>query len=275
MSTDSTFRFSRGVRRLRAAGISDPVGEMRRIYRCSAGTGANSRTIEHAVARRARREPLSHIVGRRAFWTLEFEVAPSVLDPRPESETVIEAVLSEITRAQSSQGPRILDLGTGSGCLLLSLVSEIPGATGIGIDCSSDAILMARRNARRHGLDGRTGWVVSDWTSALDEQFEIVVSNPPYIESRHISSLEPEVRDHEPRLALDGGPDGLGSFRRLVPRLARAVKPNGFACLEFGPEQAEPVRCLLASSGFRSTKFYRDLDGRERCVWASRSASVA
>ena len=274
MNTDSTVRFARGVRSLRTAGIADPVGEMRRICRWNARAGARAVSIEHAVAQRARRVPFSHIVGRREFWTLEFEVTPTVLDPRPESETVIRAVLSGILRSDMRRGPRILDLGTGSGCLLLSLVNAIPGASGIGIDRSLDAVLVARRNARRHGLGARTGWAVGDWTSALDEQFDIVVSNPPYIESRCISTLEPEVRDHEPLLALDGGPDGLGSFRRLVSQLARTVKSNGFAYLEFGPGQAEPVRGLLASAGFCNAELFMDLDGRARCVRASRMAGA-
>ncbi len=274
MNTDSTSRFARGVLSLRTAGIADPVGEMRRICRWNARAGASSVSIEHAVAQRARRVPFSHIVGRRHFWTLEFEVTPAVLDPRPESETVIRAVLSGIRRTDMRRGLRILDLGTGSGCLLLSLVNEIPGASGIGIDRSLEAVLVARRNAKRHGLDARTRWAVGDWTAALDEHFDIVVSNPPYIESRCIRTLEPEVRDHEPLLALDGGPDGLGSFRRLVPQLARTVKSNGFAYLEFGPEQAEAVRDLLVSSGFCDVELFMDLDGRERCVRASRMANA-
>ncbi len=274
LTAHSDTRFAAGVRRLRAAGVPDPVDEMRRIMRWAARAGAGQEAIEHAIDRRARREPFSHIVGQRSFWKLDFEVSPAVLDPRPESETLVDTVLLALSRA-GRQGPlRILDLGTGSGCLLLSLLNELPEAHGIGVDCSLDAILVAQRNARRCGLEARCGWAAGDWTAALGARFDIVISNPPYIESRCILGLDPEVRNSEPRLALDGGPDGLGAFRRIVPSLTHCLEPDGFVCLEFGPGQAEPVQCMLHAAGLQKSWICHDLDGRPRCVlaWSTTSA---
>ena len=247
---------------------------MRRIMRWGARAGAGQEAIEHAIDRRARREPFSHIVGLRSFWKLDFEVSPAVLDPRPDSECLVDSVLLTLSRS-GRRGPlRILDLGTGSGCLLLSLLNDLPEAHGIGVDCSLDALLVAQRNAGRCGLEARCGWTAGDWTAALGARFDIVISNPPYIESRCILSLEPEVLNSEPRLALDGGPDGLGAFRRIVPSLTNCLDPDGFVCLEFGPGQADSVQGMLQAAGLQKSRICSDLDGRPRCVlaWSTESA---
>ncbi len=260
--------FAAGVRRLRAAGIPDPVNELRRIIQWGNRSGANPGEIERAIALRARRVPFSHIAGQRSFWKLDFAVTPAVLDPRPESEALIEAVLSAIPCMGLELARRILDLGTGSGCLLLSILGELPAARGLGIDRSQEALLVARRNALQSGLGTRCAWAVSDWATAIGEPFDIVISNPPYIRSQLIGSLEPEVRNSEPRLALDGGSDGLDAFRRLIPQLRRCLAPHGFACLECDPGQVESVVDMLNLAGLRDPRTYSDLDGRSRCVLA-------
>ena len=264
-------RFAAGVRTLRAAGVPDPVNELLRIVRWGNRPGAKESDVERAIARRARREPFSHIAGQRYFWKLEFEVTPAVLDPRPESETVIEAVVSTVPCMGVDRVRRVLDLGTGSGCLLLSILGEFPAAGGVGIDCSQDALLVARRNALRCGLGVRCAWAAGDWATAIGELFDIVISNPPYIESELIRTLEPEVRNSEPRLALDGGNDGLDAYRRLIPQLRHCLAPHGFVCLECDPGQVERVVSILLSAGLREPRTYSDLGGQSRCVvaWAT------
>ena len=259
---------AQGVRMLRDAAVPDPVDEMRRILRWGQREELGADRVEEAVLRRARREPLSHITGRRCFWTLEFEVSGSVLDPRPESESVVEAVLSAIPADETRQPMRILDLGVGSGCLLLSLLSELPSARGTGVDRSEAALQVARRNAARLELEGRCNWFAGEWAAAIGEPFDVVIANPPYVESDVIDHLEPEVRLGEPRLALDGGSDGLDAFREMVPQLRRCLARQGFACLEFGSGQEEAVQSILRDAGFSSVQLGQDLDGRPRCALA-------
>ena len=268
MNSPPEIRFAAGVRRLRAAGVPDPVNELRRIVQWGNRPGAKPTDIECAIARRARREPFSHIAGQRSFWKFDFDVTPAVLDPRPESEAVVEAVLSTVPRMGMYLVRRILDLGTGSGCLLLSILGEFPAAGGVGIDFSQDALLVARRNALRCGLGARCAWAAGDWAAAIGEPFDIVISNPPYIESDVIPSLEPEVRDSEPQLALDGGTDGLDAYRRLIPQLRHCLAPHGFVCLECDPRQVERVVTMLLSAGLREPRRYTALDGQSRCVLA-------
>ncbi len=266
-------RIQAGIRSLGRARVPNPADEAMRIRRWAERTGAGSCGFDRAIRRRARREPFSHIVGRRLFWTLELEVTPAVLDPRPESETLVEAVLSSLPADRRRGALRVLDLGTGSGCLLLSLLSEMPAAEGVGVDRSQAALLVARRNAARCGVDGRCRWLAGDWTSALSARFDVVASNPPYVTSAEIATLEPEVREFEPRLALDGGRDGLDAYRRLVPQLARCLEPDGLACLEFGAGQAQPVERILRACGFDDLRFVSDLERRPRCVLARRTAA--
>jgi len=242
------------------------IDPMRRL------TDEEERRFTALLGRRTAREPLSHILGRREFWSLPFAVGPAVLDPRPDSETLIEAVLDHVkdARAPDGAGLSILDLGTGSGCLLLSLLHELPDAKGVGVDISADALSMARTNARRLGLDARATFAESDWTAGLSGRFDIVVSNPPYIRRGDIADLAPEVRDHEPHLALDGGADGLEAYRRIIPALgplfsADSGRPS-MAAFEVGRGQADDVVKLLSQNGFIDIECRNDLAGTARCV---------
>ena len=261
------------IARLRAAGIMDAAAELHRILRWGERVGWGAADIERALARRVRREPFSHIAGRRWFWKHEFEVGPAVLDPRPESECLVESVLATIPDRHAELG--ILDLGTGSGCLLLSLLAECPRAVGIGLDASLAALRVARRNAAGCRVGDRTRLVVGDWASCIGARFDIVVANPPYIADADIARLAPEVREAEPRLALAGGADGLAAFRRLLPQLPRCLAAGGLVAVEFGAGQAEPVRRLLLAAGFRRVRLGADLDGRPRCALADGAPAAA
>jgi len=220
--------------------------------------------FEAAVTRRAARVPIAQILGRREFWGLSFAVTEDTLDPRPDSETLIEAALERI--ADRTAPMTIADLGTGTGCLLLSLLSELPAARGIGVDRSVRALEVFQRNAQELGMPDRVLAVQADWCDALDGPFDVVISNPPYIETDALDRLSPEVARREPRLALDGGADGLRAYRRLAGALAGLLRPTGFAVLELGAEQAPDVssECVkrdLTVAGYRS-----DLASRIRCL---------
>lgn len=216
------------------------------------------------IARRLRREPVSQILGHREFWSLDFIVTPDTLTPRPDSETVVEAVLAEF---QNRARPlRILDLGVGTGCLLLSLLSELPAATGLGVDISDRALRVAHANALALGLLARVRLEVSDWAQAVSGCFDIVVSNPPYIPDDAIANLSPEVALYENRAALAGGADGLMEFRRIAADLRRLVAPSGIVALEVGVGQAEAVDAILGDAGFSQSVRRRDLGGIERCL---------
>lgn len=218
------------------------------------------------IARRANREPLSHITGQREFWSLAFEVSRNVLDPRPDSETLIEAVLGAI--ADKSAPLRIVDFGTGSGCLLLTLLSELPNATGVAVDISADALAVAQRNAERHNLSNRCRFLLSNWAESLDGSFDIVISNPPYIETASIDQLEPEVANFEPVQALDGGADGLAAYRILIPQAKNILSSEGFIALELGQGQDPTVTALLEEAGLKDVAVHKDLAGIPRCLTA-------
>jgi release factor glutamine methyltransferase len=220
--------------------------------------------------RRRAREPLSHILGRKEFWSLPFLVGPDVLDPRPDSETLIEAVAAGLRERNvaAGDGLSILDLGTGSGCLLLALLHEFPEANGLGVDISAAALSIARRNAMRLGKSARAHFVESDWTAGFVGKFEVIVANPPYIPSGDIAGLAPEIRDHEPRLALDGGPDGLTPYRRIIPHLAGICRRQALVAFEVGEGQAEDVSKLLKDHGFSDVSIHLDLARTARCVSA-------
>ena len=229
--------------------------------------------FESLVARRAAREPVSRILGRRGFWGLELGIGPATLDPRPDSETLVEAVLEwwrSPAGPRCDRPPNILDLGTGSGCLLLALLSELPRALGLGLDRDPQALVMARDNARALGLADRACFAVGDWAEAIDGTWQAIVSNPPYIRGTEIDALEPEVAQYEPRSALDGGGDGLAAYRALAPQIARLLAPGGLAALEVGADQARDVTHLLTGAGLLSAGCRRDLSGHERCVLATR-----
>lgn len=219
------------------------------------------------VERRVQGVPTAQLLEQREFWSLPFRVTPDTLIPRPETETLVEAALAALN-GQGSTAPMILDLGTGTGCLLLSLLSESPGARGVGIDRSAAAAEVARGNAEQLGLADRAHFLVSDWAAALSGRFDIVVSNPPYIASDEINDLQPEVAQHEPKLALDGGGDGLACYRAIVPELPRLLRPRGAVFLEVGSGQWKSVATLLEPAGLKVSKPIQDLAGISRCVAA-------
>jgi release factor glutamine methyltransferase len=224
-------------------------------------------TFNRLIARRLRHEPLAHILGRREFWSLEFEVSPATLIPRPDSETLIEAALARFAAAPPPR--RILDLGTGTGCLLLALLHEFPAAFGIGIDIAPEAARLARRNAARLGLADRAGFLAGDWTTAIGRRFGLVISNPPYILSADIPGLMPEVALHEPRRALDGGADGLDAYRTILQGLPDCLLPGGVAILELGAGQAAQAASLARQGGFDAS-LHLDLGGIARAIVLSR-----
>jgi release factor glutamine methyltransferase len=223
------------------------------------------------VDRRAGREPVSRILGSREFWSLPFRLTPATLDPRPDSETLVEAALAGIADRQAPW--RLLDLGTGSGCLLLALLAELPAATGVGVDRDPDAVAAAAANARALGLADRARFCPGDWAAGLDGPFDLVVSNPPYIPDQDIAGLAPEVARFEPRAALAGGPDGLAAYRALAPDLARVLAPAGRVVVEFGAGQDQAVAAILIASGLEIQGFRRDLNSILRCVVAARGSA--
>jgi release factor glutamine methyltransferase len=214
------------------------------------------------AARRLAGEPVSRILGRREFWGLDFDLSPDTLVPRPDSETVVETALSLLP-----PGPaRVLDLGTGSGCLLVALLHERPQAWGLGIDRSSGALATAWGNAWRNGVGARVALLAADWVAPLAGRFDLVISNPPYIASPVIPTLDREVREHDPALALDGGADGLDAYRTIVAEAPRLLGPGGHLVLEIGYDQAEAVRGLGTGSGLEFRHLAHDLTGNPRCL---------
>jgi release factor glutamine methyltransferase len=208
---------------------------------------------------------MAHILGRREFWSLDFAVTSDTLTPRPDSETLVAAVLDIVAGRDRPLG--ILDLGTGTGCLLLALLHELPNATGVGVDRSAAALAVALGNAQALGLAPRVQFHEGDWGEGLTGRFDVVISNPPYIVSADVPNLSPEVR-HEPRLALDGGADGLDAYRALAPHVGRLLEPAGVAVLEIGEGQAPAVEEILRTAGLKPVDRRRDLAGIERCIVA-------
>jgi release factor glutamine methyltransferase len=229
------------------------------------------RRLSSAARRRLFREPVSRILGERAFHGLELEIGPSTLDPRPETETLVDGVLELVRqgRAPGGKAPRILDIGTGSGAILVALLHRLPGACGLGVDISEPALAIAARNASRHGLGHRAKFKLSTWLEAVDGQFDIIVSNPPYIPSHAIATLEPEVA-YDPRPALDGGPDGLAPFRAIAHQCPRVLAHGGWLAVEVGVDQAGTVAQLLTGAvgepTGRGVHIWTDLAGVSRCV---------
>jgi release factor glutamine methyltransferase len=233
--------------------------------------GAAAARFQDFVDRRQARMPVSRILGEREFWSLSFAIGPSVLDPRPDSETLVEAALATVDTAPAGRAGawRVLDLGTGSGCLLLALLSELPRATGLGLERDADAAALARANAARHGLAERAEIRTASWAALAGARFDLIVANPPYVRSAEIAQLAPEVVRYDPAGALDGGPDGLDAYRELAPRLAGWLAPGGQALLEVGHDQAGDVQALLRAAGLRSPAGVCDLAGALRCVRAA------
>lgn len=264
--------------RLKDAGIDQPSIDARLMLEVAAGVTRTEivtdpyrelseqqvATLDEYLARRARREPVSHIIGRKGFWKILLQVNKNVLTPRPETEVIVDEVL----KAFPEQMPfTMLDLGVGSGTILLAVLAERPAAKGLGVDASSEALAVARDNAANLDLNNRATFLHGDWTAGLaDASFDLVVSNPPYIPSAVIETLEPEVRDHEPRLALDGGPDGLDAYRLLAPEILRVLKPGGLFAVEIGYDQSKAVEALFNAAGAREVRTVKDLSTHDRVV---------
>lgn len=226
--------------------------------------------FEALLSRRIAREPLALIVGRREFWSLDFLVSSATLIPRPDSETLIEAALAAFANRPPPR--RIIDLGTGTGCLLLALLTEFRSAFGIGVDRSADAAALAKANAVQLGLTNRSCFMVGDWTHAISGRFDLIISNPPYIPEPDIETLMPEVARHEPGSALNGGADGYDAYRAIVPLLPLHLDPDGAAILELGIGQAHYLRSLARKAGFEAS-FRLDLAEIPRAIvltWPNR-----
>ena len=261
-----------GAARLAAAGIEEPRREARILLGHAAGLTAAQMLTDPAcpadpdpfaalLARRAAREPMALVLGFQEFWSLRFAVSSETLIPRADSEAIVEAAL-----ALPAPG-RVLDLGTGTGCLLLAVLSERPDAWGVGVDLVPGATVLARANAAALGFGGRAAMVAGCWAESLAGRFDLVLSNPPYIRRGDIGALQPEVAVHEPATALDGGPDGLDAYRRITAGLPGLLAPGGHAILEIGEGQGEAVSSLARLAGLSLVGFRRDLSGTERaCI---------
>lgn len=230
--------------------------------------------LENFITRRLDHEPVSRILGRREFWGLEFLITPDVLDPRPDSECLVQAGFTFLQEnlnlvQPETQPPAVLDLGTGSGCLLLALLSELPTARGLGVDNSQAALAVARQNAASLGLQARCRFQRGNWADDLEEKFDLVLCNPPYIPTQEIKTLPPEVAAHDPTAALDGGPDGLDSLRALVKSLPLVLRPGAAIIIEHGPGQSAKVQKCLQNMVLPSPaaiKTGRDFAGRIRYI---------
>jgi len=264
----------RGAAALAEAGVPDPARDARALLEWAAGlsaaglTAAQSDPLDaegearfaNALAQRRSRKPVSQITGRRLFWGLDFEVTADVLDPRPESETLIAA-------AADGPAPRtILDLGVGSACLLAAALTIFPGARGLGVDASEDALSVAARNLDRLGLKDRARLRRGDWLSGVTGRFDLILCNPPYIAADEMAGLSLDVRGFEPHLALTPGGDGLAPYRRIAPQLAAALAPGGRAIFEIGARQAASATAIFVAAGFEAPEILSDFDGRDRAL---------
>ena len=262
------------VRRLARAGIAGAAGDARALLAGALGLrrdrltlslgedmGADAQArLDAMLARRVAREPVARILGRRAFWGRDFAVTPDVLDPRPETECLV---------AEALAGPepaRLLDLGTGSGCIVVTLLAEWPGARGVGVDISAPALAVAGANAGRHGVADRLDLLHGDWFVRVTGRFDLIVSNPPYIAAGEMAGLAPEVRDHDPRVALCDDGDGLGAYRALASGALKHLAPGGRVLVETGAGQGREVAQILAQAGLAAVRVRPDLDGRDRVV---------
>lgn len=276
-------------RLLHAAGFETPALDARRLVTGVLGLPdvalfrepetvvmpAEQVLLTAALHRRLAHEPVSRILGRRAFHGLSLEIDPSTLDPRPETETLVDGALRLLTDDHRTEvrGLRVLDLGTGSGAIIIALLALLPNAIGVGVDVSEEALAVARRNALRHGLGDRVTFRKSDWVSGVSGLYDMVVSNPPYIPSAILADLEPGVRCYDPPKALDGGSDGLGAYRSIIPEMPRLLAPGGWLLFEVGQGQADAVRQILADEGgglfaVSEIEVWPDLAGIGRCVAA-------
>lgn len=231
-------------------------------------SAAEAERLAGFARRRLSHEPVARIVGEREFWGLPFRLSPETLVPRPDTETLIATTLALLPDRQAPLA--MVDFGTGSGCILVALLHELPRARGLGIDRSLGALRTARLNAHMNGVGDRSLFVASDWAKAVRGPFDLVVSNPPYIASPEIPKLDRDVREHDPLLALDGGPDGLDAYRILLSEAGRLLKPGGLMVLEIGYDQAGALRHLAQATGLEVLKVVHDLSGNPRCVALAR-----
>ncbi|MEX0369139.1 MAG: peptide chain release factor N(5)-glutamine methyltransferase [Tateyamaria sp.] len=265
--------------RLRAAGVPDPARDARVLLAHAAQVDAARVTLiapediapdiadryDHLIALRAVRVPVSHLIGARAFYGRDFKISAEVLDPRPETETLIEAALAE-------KFDTVLDLGTGSGCLLVTLLAERKDAKGVGVDLSEAACLQASANAVLHGVAERAHIVEGDWFGPVDGRFDLIVSNPPYLSAFEMDDVAPELRDHEPRMALTDEGDGLSAYRIIAQTAGGFLTAQGRVLCEIGWQQGPGVRTIFADEGWGTVDILPDLDGRDRVVLARNPA---
>ncbi len=268
-----TAALAAAVRQLDAAGVPEAGADARRLLAHALGVAPGRLTLvlpepvlpdaaarfAALVARRAERVPVSQLTGSRMFWGRAFRVTSAVLDPRPETEVLV---------AEALQVPfaRVLDLGTGSGCILVTLLAERPGARGQGLDLSPEALAVAGENASRHGVAERADFVLSDWCAAAEGIFDLIVANPPYVAAAEMAGLSPDVRDHEPHLALTDGGDGLSAYRDILRQAPRYLAVGGRLLFEIGASQGPAVTALARAAGFAGPRILTDLDGRDRVV---------
>ena len=271
--------------RFREAGLETPDLDARLLVLAAAGLSREDyvldpqrplpveavAVIEGFATRRLAREPVSRILGAREFWGRRFAVTPATLDPRPDTETLIEAALAIVDEEGGRARPlRLLDLGTGTGCILLTLLAELPQATGVGVDISRQALDVARANAESLRLSGRAEFRCGDWTAPVSGSFDLILSNPPYIPSGDIAALDLDVRDYDPRPALDGGEDGFTAYRRIAHEAMAIAAPGAWLALEAGAGQMRQLRDLLVKTGWQqdlsSPRVYADLSGQDRVV---------
>jgi release factor glutamine methyltransferase len=267
-----------GTKALRDANIENPRAEARLLLEHATAQSrealighpervlraGEARAFRALLRRRTKCEPMAYIRGEKEFWSLPFKVTPDVLIPRPDSECLIEAALREVPDRDAPL--RVLDLGTGSGCLLLALLSERPRATGIGVDASEKALAVARANAVQLGLGGRAHFVCADWQSAIRGTFDVILANPPYIVDEEIAGLAPDVAQFEPRAALSGGADGFAAYRLILRDLVTILAEDGIAILEIGVGQAQSVDRIAVAAGLAPAGLAHDLAGHERGV---------
>lgn len=260
-------------------GVETPVADARLLMQWVTGlphedlllrgdrlvTSFEQNKLQQAIDRRMKAEPVSRIIGRRAFWKGDFKITPATLDPRADSETLIEAALQHVKNPES-----ILDLGTGTGCLLLSLLLEYPEASGIGLDISVEAVKVAGENAKEMDLARRATFIAMDWEKYKSAPVDLIVSNPPYIAETERQDLAPEVALYDPPQALFGGLDGLMAYRSLMRTVPGLLNPGGWLLLEIGYTQAHSVKSLLAEAGFDVIEVRQDLAGKDRVIVAKK-----